>query len=200
MTVVVQNMNKSIAIIAIHGWQGDKTSLQPLTKSIGEKNIKWFLPQGPYSAEEKGYSWYGGSIDTKWEMDLSFDLMNRVVAKASDQFSNEDVYFLGFSQGAVFAFHYIVQRTDTFGGAIPIAGFVPYKRQFETKDFTQKNDTPFLILHGAEDTIVKPEGSQEMHSILSKAGFNSNLITYKGGHKIRLSTINQIKSFIFKNI
>jgi len=84
-------MNKSIAIIAIHGWQGDKTSLQPLTNSIGENNIKWFLPQGPYSAKEKGFSWYGGSTETKWEMDLSFDLMNQVVSKASDQFSKKDI-------------------------------------------------------------------------------------------------------------
>lgn len=191
-------MNKSIAIIAIHGWQGDKTSLQPITNSIGENNIKWFLPQGPYSAKEKGFSWYGGSTETKWEMDLSFDLMNQVVSKASDQFSKKDIYFLGFSQGAVFTFHYIVKGTDTFGGAIPIAGFVPNKYRFESKGFIQKNETPFLILHGTEDTIVRPEGSKIMHSILDNSGFDSNLVIYKGGHKIRLSTIKHIKSFIFK--
>lgn len=196
--VVAQNMNKPIAIIGIHGWQGDTTSLQPLTKSIKGEHIHWFLPQGPYRASEQGYSWYGGTKETGWKFDKSFEFMDTLVEQVLDRFPPHHIYFLGFSQGAVFAFHYIVKQLKSFGGAIPISGFVPHKRDFESVGFKKKNDTPFLILHGKDDTVVKPSGSEDMHSILTDGGFSSELYFYDGGHKIRLSAIDMIKSFLFR--
>ncbi|MBL7013654.1 MAG: dienelactone hydrolase family protein [Candidatus Marinimicrobia bacterium] len=192
-------MSKPIAIIAIHGWQGDALSMQPLSKSIGEKYITWFFPQGPYDAEDSGYSWYGGSHETGWEFDLSFTRLEATISKAMESFSSDNIFILGFSQGAVFTFHYIVSQNNTFGGSIPIAGFIPEKRHFESKSFTKTNNTPFLILHGNEDEIVKPEGSQHMQNLLHNAGYSSKLIYYKGAHKIRLSAIKEIKTFISKN-
>jgi predicted esterase len=85
---------------------------------------------------------------------------------------------------------------QSFGAAIPIAGFVPEERHFNQANFKKKNDTPFLLLHGEEDEIVKPQGSKDMQKVLEKAGYASNLIYYKGGHKIPLSAIKHIKNFI----
>ncbi len=45
------------AIVAIHGWQGDRNSMRPLIKSMKIKDVGWYLLEAPYSVEE-GNGWF----------------------------------------------------------------------------------------------------------------------------------------------
>ena len=61
---------------------------------------------------------------------------------------------------------------------------------------------PFLILHGAEDSVVPMGHSGLLHQALIKAGVNSNLkITNDAGHGLEvLNAWDEIQSFFDKNL
>jgi len=41
------------AIVAIHGWQGDRNSMFPLIKSINIKNVGWYLLEAPFPVKNR---------------------------------------------------------------------------------------------------------------------------------------------------
>ena len=47
------------AIIAIHGWKGNRYSLKQIAISLNLKNAEWFFPEAPYIIDnnEKERSW-----------------------------------------------------------------------------------------------------------------------------------------------
>ena len=40
--------NPKKAIIALHGWSGNKNSFMPFAKNSKLSNVEWFLPEAPY--------------------------------------------------------------------------------------------------------------------------------------------------------
>ena len=48
------------AIVAIHGWQGDRNSMRPLIKSMKIQNAGWYLMEAPYRVTE-GDGWRASS-------------------------------------------------------------------------------------------------------------------------------------------
>ena len=44
--------NPKKAIIAIHGWGGNKDSFLPFVKNLNINNVEWFLLEAPYLIEE----------------------------------------------------------------------------------------------------------------------------------------------------
>ena len=63
------------AIIAIHGWTGDASSMEPVGKAIALKDTKWILPQAPYTAGPGGFSWFDGNEETGWKYQKSFNIL-----------------------------------------------------------------------------------------------------------------------------
>ena len=59
------------AMIAIHGWQGGRKSMRPLTKSININNMDWYFLEAPYPVDgvDGGYSWSYEKSDGVWEED-----------------------------------------------------------------------------------------------------------------------------------
>ena len=40
--------NPKKAIVALHGWSGNKNSFMPFAKNSKLNNLEWFLPEAPY--------------------------------------------------------------------------------------------------------------------------------------------------------
>ena len=44
--------NPNHAIISLHGWTGNASSMEPLAKIFKFPNIKWLFPQAPYPIKD----------------------------------------------------------------------------------------------------------------------------------------------------
>jgi predicted esterase len=62
-----------------------------------------------------------------------------------------------------------------------------------------QRSTPIIIGHGDQDEVIAVEESRVAHDLLSKESSNVSLDIYKGGHKIGLSYIRNIKKIIEKD-
>jgi phospholipase/carboxylesterase len=185
------------AVIAIHGWTGDVSSMEPVARSLRLPDTKWVFPQAPYKSDKSGYTWFDGNDETGWKYKDSFIIINSLIQDLIDQgFKYDEIFLLGFSQGACLAMEWIIRQSFSIGGAIPIAGFIKYKDRFKIDATLESKGTQILLIHGDKDEIIHPEESEKTLKLFQSLDYEVNLHILSAGHKIPLSANNLIQQFI----
>ena len=185
------------AIVAIHGWQGDCNSMYPLIKSMNIKNVGWYLLEAPFPVKNgEGFSWSYEKSNGQWEIDEPRRLLNVFFGELFKIYDSRKIFVMGFSQGGLVCFDFVLFLHEPLGGVFPIAGFLR-QPEYKGKRFhsSQKN-TPILIGHGTEDDRVPVESSQNAYNKLLAQGANAELLLYKGKHKIGVEFIRKLKEKI----
>ena len=185
------------AIVAIHGWQGDRNSMRPLIKSIKIQNVGWYLLEAPYPVKEgNGWSWSYEISDGNWEIDEPKRLLNNFFSELFKKYTSKKVYVLGFSQGGLVCLDFVLFLDQPLGGVFPIAGFLRQpKMDIERLHPCQKN-TPILIGHGKDDDKVPVKASENAYRLLIKQEANVELLLYNGKHKIGMDYMKKVKKII----
>ena len=71
--------NLRVAIIAIHGWKGNRSSMEHVANALDMKYAQWTFIQGPYAAGDNKYSWFKGNEKEGWKYQESFDLLHKTI-------------------------------------------------------------------------------------------------------------------------
>ena len=196
---VSRKNNLRVAIIAIHGWKGNRSSMEHVANALDMKYAQWTFIQGPYVVNDNEYSWFDGNENEGWRYQESFDLLHQSILNLNrNGFPNSKIFLLGFSQGACLAMEFIIRQEFSLGGIIPIAGFIGKKDRFKSDLADGTSDTPVLLIHGSRDEMVLPTESEIAFELFSNAGFNVQLQTPSVGHKIPLQTKGIIEKFILE--
>ena len=190
--------NPSKAIIALHGWTGDEFVFEPVAKMLKISDAKWFFPRAPYKAERKdGNSWFGGNDEEGWRYSKTMQGIDSLVKEIFENgFNNENIYMIGFSQGACLAIEYATRMSFSIGGIIPIAGFIKFKDQLAEEVNEASLKTKVLLLHGENDKTVSIKESRISFTLLNNLGYDVKLNSYESGHKIPIGSRPFIKEFI----
>ena len=184
-------------LIALHGWTGNVSSMEPVVNAWKLDDVKWVLAQAPYIAADGGFTWFDGNEDIGWKYQDSFDILSKLISELNDQgFPNHAIYILGFSQGACLSMEFMIRQTFSLGGIIPIAGFIRYKERFKQDVLIESRNTRVLLLHGDKDEVILPEQSQISFELLKGAGFETQLHILAARHKVPLQAKNLIENFI----
>tara|TARA_Y100000768_G_scaffold128368_1_gene95248 strand:+ start:1838 stop:2449 length:612 start_codon:yes stop_codon:yes gene_type:complete len=196
---VSRKNNSKVAIIAIHGWKGNLSSMEHVANALNIKYAQWFFLQAPYAFGDNKYSWFDGNEKEGWRYQESFDLLHETILDLNKNgFSKSNIFLFGFSQGACLAMEFIIRQEFSIGGIIPIAGFIGKKDKFKKDIVNGSQDTPVLLIHGSKDEMVLPAESRIAFELFSDAGFKVQLQTPSVGHKIPLQTKDIIEEFILK--
>lgn len=184
------------AFIFIHGWQGNKDSFKSISKLLSVNNYRFYFPEGPYlvSDNEKKRSWAIQLGNNNWDAGLSrslfLDFLEEVVFK---KFQPENVYIMGFSQGAAVCFNFILSLKYKFGGIFPVAGFSKINN---IEIHLNQYNTPILIGHGKDDDVIDVGESEKVYKQINRVCNNAELHIFNGKHKIGLSYLNKVKNFL----
>ena len=198
---VSRKNNSKVAIIAIHGWKGNLSSMEHVANALNIKYAQWFFLQAPYAFGDNKYSWFDGNEKEGWRYQESFDLLHETILDLNKNgFSKSNIFLFGFSQGACLAMEFIIRQEFSIGGIIPIAGFIGKKDKFKKDIVNGSQDTPVLLIHGSKDEMVLPAESRIAFELFSDAGFKVQLQTPSVGHKIPLQTKDIIEKFILKTL
>ena len=196
---VFKNNNSKVAIIAIHGWKGNRSSMEHVANALNIKYAQWTFIQGPYAAGDNKYSWFEGNEKEGWNYQESLDLLYKTILDINQSgFPKSKIFLLGFSQGACLAMEFIIRQKFSIGGIIPIAGFIVEKDKFKNGMVDGSQNTPVLLIHGSKDEMVLPVESKIALKLLSNAGYEVKLETLAVGHKIPLQAKSLIENFIDK--
>ena len=196
-----RHKNPTKAIIGLHGWTGDEHSLRPVAIGVNLRNAKWYFPRAPYPTDHSvGYSWFSGSDEKGWEYKATFNLMNSLLDRIqAEGFPPGKIYIVGFSQGASLALEYALRLPYTLGGIVPIAGFIKFPEKLKRSVTLPGRSSPTLIMHGNQDTIVKPEAGHNTLRFLQELGNPVRLETYPAKHKIPVRALRLIRDFVNRN-
>ena len=186
------------AIVFIHGWRGNKNSFSSLPSMLKIDNAAWFFPEAPYILEDNKdlRSWSYQKEDGSYEVEKSRILLQNFLLKnILNKFLPENIFFIGFSQGATVCYEFILSLEYAWGGVFPVAGFFRDWKKGINLHSNQKK-TKICIGHGISDKIIDVSESEKIHNFLNKNGCDCSLIKYNGGHKISLDYLKHIKDYI----
>ena len=189
--------NPEKIVIGLHGWSGNEHSLKPVTIGIQSNVIMWHLLRAPYKIQRsKGYSWNLKSHEEQNVDERSIRIISSHIEDLINNGANsQNIFLLGFSQGAFMALHTALQSQYDLGGVISIAGFLS-KSALPKNIMNRIPSTPILLLHGKNDNIVPFTSSENIYSFLQNRGIKSELVLYNAGHKLNISAIKSIREFI----
>ena len=185
------------AIVAIHGWQGDRNSMRPLIKSMKIQNVGWYLLEASYPVKEgNGWSWSYEISDGNWEIDEPKRLLNKFFSELFKKYTSKNVYVLGFSQGGLVCFDFVLYLDQPLGGVFPICGFLRQPKIAIERFHPNQKNTPILIGHGKDDDKVPVNASENAYRLLKKQEANVELFLYNGKHKIGMYYMKKVKKII----
>ena len=168
------------AIIMLHGRGASAESIISLKENLKLQEAAILAPQA------KNNSWYPYSFMAPVEsnqpaLDSALEIINELVVEILDKgIQLNQLYFLGFSQGACLTLEYVARFAEAYGGVIALTGGLIG----ETLNLTNYNGdfkgTPILITTGDPDPHVPLSRVEESVRILQGLNAKVELRVYEG--------------------
>ena len=187
-----------IAVIGLHGWTGTKHSMVPVARAMKIQSAKWYIPQAPYKASAgQGYTWFSGSPDKGWKVKKTFNLLDTLIKQViNDGFDQDNIILFGFSMGGSLSLRYGLKMQCQLRGIIPVAAWVREPEELINAASMESKQTPILMIHGKDDSVVDYKKSIAAAAEIKNNGFFIHLEIVSGGHIIGIYATNLIKQFI----
>lgn len=159
--------------IMIHGRGASAKSILGLTQKIENKQIYYMAPQ----AETR--EWYPNSFlnplkDNQPELDQALETIDNCIEKLQNQgFNTEDIFLLGFSQGACLVTEYAARNPTKFKAVIGLSGGLIGP---EGKEFNYSGDldsTPVFLGCSENDPHIPRSRVDETAEVLE--GLNAEV-------------------------
>lgn len=188
------------AMIMIHGRGATAPSIIQLANEF-ETNKKLTLR----APQASGNTWYPYSFMAPSEQNqpgLSSGLQkiyDIVQDLKSDGFSEEQIYFLGFSQGACLASEYVARHPAKYGGLIALSGgMIGVGPEIHHEDYEGDfNSTPIFMGCSDVDPHIPKERVNESEEVFIKLNANVTKKLYPGmGHLVNEDEIQHIQKML----
>jgi phospholipase/carboxylesterase len=183
-------------LVLQHGRNNDMVSMDMLRERLALPGVIVAQPQAPYQIlnSRDGYEY--------WPNDLRADETNPLLAEARNKTADwthsiiqtvnegarvdpDNVYVIGFSQGAAAASVAGIEHGSSIRGFGMIAGYIPVTHADSTNyDQLLRNDVSVFIAHGRRDQGIQIERMESVSAELSGMGVDSEFHAYPAGHEI----------------
>jgi predicted esterase len=174
-------------LVFLHGWASRPGDFLPLAEALSgllPDSQKRLLTGGVRieTPTQTSFAWWNDNEATLESLEPVFD-------KLATSF-NKPAVLIGFSQGAALAIATAVHRPDRVAAVVSIGGFV-----LDGLDVAQL-ECPLLILHGEDDERVDSMHAHRLNRQAQKAGVDSTISLFAGGHVIPLEAAETIANWL----
>lgn len=184
-------------LIMIHGRGGSAEDILSLAEYLNVKEYALLALQA------KGNSWYPYSFlaspaqNEPW-LSLALDDLKALTADVEALgILPEQVYFLGFSQGACLTLEFVTRNARRYGGVVAFTGGLIGDRVYTERYAGDFAGTPVFIGTGDPDPHVPLERVMESKKILEGMNAELTVKVYKGrGHTISQDELNEANRLI----
>jgi len=167
-------------MIMIHGRGANPQSILSLTRHLELKDAAFIAPEAAHN------SWYPYSFlapveDNQPALDSALETIHELVEELMTRgFTMENIYFLGFSQGACLTLEYVTRHAQRYGGIIAFTGGLIGQQLDMSNYHGDFVDTPVLITTGDPDPHVPVSRVKETVRVMEKMHAKVTLKIYKG--------------------
>jgi phospholipase/carboxylesterase len=191
--------NPTKALIMIHGRGGTASDIMGLAESL---NVSDYLLIGPEASQN---TWYPNSFiapisSNQPKLDQALELINQAVELAKEKgIQSENIYFLGFSQGACLTLEYTSRNAQKYGGIVAFTGGLIGEKLIRDQYKGEFKNTPVFIGTSDPDFHVPVERVQETTKLMRELGAQVEEKIYPNmGHTITQEEIRIVNETIFK--
>ena len=200
----IQTAGKSLkeaekVLIMIHGRGSNALDILGLASHLNVSEYALIAP------EATNNTWYSYSFMVKPEqnepwLSSALDLMKEKVDDAIKQgVKPENIYFLGFSQGACLTLEFVTRHAKKYGGVVVLTGGLIGDKIYSQNYTGNFNGTPIFIGTGNPDPHVPIERVKESVNVLEKMNAEVHLQVYEGRpHTISQDEIKKANLLVFK--
>ncbi len=185
------------AMIMIHGRGADAADILSLTGELGLTGFTFAAPQA------SGFSWYPYSFMAPVEnnepwLSSALALLDKVVEKLLDEgLAAEDIYLLGFSQGACLSVEFAARSGRPFGGVFVLSGGLIGASLNEANYQARLDGLPVFLGCSDVDPHIPLQRVRDTERILRERGAEVSTKIYPGmAHTINMDEIDHVKAMI----
>lgn len=189
------------ALVMIHGRGGSSADIASLAKEFVLKDTAIFAPQATHN------SWYPHSflapeIQNQPALNSAIATIGAVVDDITAAgIATENIYFMGFSQGACLTLEYVGRNAQKYGGIVAFTGGLIGEQLTKANYRGNFDGTPILITTGDPDAHVPLPRVEASVELLTLLGANITLKVFKGRpHTIIQQEIELAQQLIFNKI
>lgn len=186
------------ALIMIHGRGAGSNDILSLARHLNVSDFALVAPQA------QGNTWYPYSFlaptsQNEPSLSNSLNLISEVVKSIEENgISKENIYFLGFSQGACLALEFTAKNASKYGGVVAFTGGLIGETISEETYSGNFENTPIFIGTSDPDFHVPVERVNETEMLLKKLGASVTKKIYENmGHTISQDEINLANELVF---
>jgi len=190
--------NAKKALIMIHGRGAQAHDILSIARHLMVDDFALVAPQ----AENR--TWYPHSFLAPIQQNEPFfsksldAIQNVVVAIQQNGIKKENIYFLGFSQGACLALEFTARNAAKYGGIVAFTGGLIGDRVYEDHYSGNFENTPIFIGTSDPDFHVPVERVNETEALLKKMGASVTKKIYENmGHTISQDEVDLANELIF---
>jgi len=188
-------------LIMVHGRGG---SAEDITSLASELNVSEFAVLAPQAV---GSSWYPQSFlaprsENEPSLSTSLKTISNIVSDLIERgFLTEQIFLLGFSQGACLCLEFAASKATRYGGVIAFTGGVIGEYVDHRNYHGNFAGTPIFIGSSDPDFHVPVSRVKETSALLEEMGASVTEIIYQNmGHTISRAEIDQVNKIIFNAI
>lgn len=180
------------ALIMLHGRGASAGDILSIAAHLNVTDYALLAPQAT------GHTWYPYSFlappqqNEPW-LTSALHLLSDVFADINEKgLKDENIYLLGFSQGACLMLEFVARNAKRYGGAVAFTGGLIGDRVYKENYQGDFAGTPVFIGTSNPDPHVPVERVNETSDILRSMNANVTVKVYDGmGHTINQDEIDQ---------
>jgi phospholipase/carboxylesterase len=186
------------ALVMVHGRGGSAEDILSLSSYLDVKEYALFAPQAT------GNTWYPYSFmanpaQNEPYLSAALALLKETVEDIiAAGIAKENIYFLGFSQGACLTLEFITRNAARYGGAVAFTGGLLGDKLYPENYSGDFKGTPVFIGTSNPDPHVPVERVQASEKILQEKNAAVTVKIYPGmGHTISQDEITLANKLVF---
>lgn len=193
---------KYTVLIALHGFGGSADRISRRFKDFKNEKYVFISIQAPYHVRfsNDGFSWALGNPGDElndFTSNSTVQYIRDAVLTYKEMFNSNDVYLIGFSQGARFSYMAGIKNYDIIKGIACFGGLL--SRDYLKEEGLKKGKSlKVLIGHGTDDQIIGFDEALRAKAILDTYGYDYELYEFDGGHVFSDNEIKEIMKWLEK--
>ena len=191
------------AMIGLHGRNANKYAFFPFVRQMGFLHTRWILPSATFAGEqgEDVRWWYDNDRRDPVEVQRSRAEINALIdGQLADGIPAENIFLVGFSQGAVMSVDTALRYPQRLGGIVSLSGYVVHP-DFLAEERSEANlRIPIFLAHGTRDAILSIEVGRENQRVLTGMGYDVEYREYDTAHRVSSQETRDIRAFLHRHM
>ncbi|WP_276380232.1 alpha/beta hydrolase [Flavobacterium sp. H4147] len=186
------------ALIMLHGRGAGANDILSIARYLNVSDFAFIAPQAE-SGTWYPYSFLAPINENEPFLSNSLKTVSQVVASVEENgIKRENIYFLGFSQGACLTLEYTSRNADKYGGIIAFTGGLIGDQVYENHYTGDFKNTPIFVGTSDPDFHVPVERVNDSEELLKRMGAAVTKKIYPDmGHTISQDEIDIVNALIF---